>query len=247
MPRNYYDSERAASEYLWLHYGDPKPWPLTFPARCVTECLDVERLPERARALDLGCAVGGSSFELARHCKEVIGIDASRQFIEIAQRLRERGEDRFNLCIEGHVTKSRRVVVPRGIDRKRAAFEVGDAMRLRNDLGTFDVVMMANLIDRLPAPRRLLEQLPKLLNRGGQLIITSPYTWLAEYTPRANWLGGFERGGRPVRTFDTLKTILSPHFKLSQRRNISFLIREHARKFQLGIAEASVWIRRGTK
>jgi SAM-dependent methyltransferase len=121
---------------------------------------------------------------------------------------------------------------------------VGDATQLRSDLGKFDVVMMANLIDRVPDPRKLLKQMPALLNRGGQLILTSPYTWLREYTPRANWLGGFKRGGRPVRTFAVLESILSTDFKLSRRRDIPFLIREHARKFQMGIAEASVWVRR---
>jgi hypothetical protein len=105
-------------------------------------------------------------------------------------------------------------------------------------------VMMANLIDRVPTPRKLLEQMPGLLKRGGQLIITSPYTWLAEYTPRSQWLGGFERGGRRVETFAALRGILAPDFKLSQSRDIRFLIREHLRKYQLGVAEASVWLRR---
>jgi putative 4-mercaptohistidine N1-methyltranferase len=244
MPVNYYDSQRAASEYLLLHYGDPQPWGQSFPARCVTGCLDVDLLPEWPRALDLGCAVGGGSFELARHCPQVIGIDASKPFIALARRLREHGSCQFTFRVEGELTQTRRAVVPREIDRKRARFEVGDAMRLRSDLGKFDVLMMANLIDRVPAPRKLLEQLPALLNPDGQLIVTSPYTWLAEYTPSAEWLGGFKRGGRSVQTFDALKKILSPCFKLSQRRDIPFLIQEHARKYQLGIAEASVWLRR---
>jgi putative 4-mercaptohistidine N1-methyltranferase len=244
MADNYYDSRRAASEYLLFHYGDPEPWRQPFPARCVTGCLSVDLLPEGARALDLGCAVGGGSFELARHCAEVIGIDRSKRFIALARRLREHGSCQFKFCVEGELMRTGRASVPRGIDRKRARFEVGDATRLRDDLGMFDVVMMANLIDRVPAPRKLLEQMPGLLKRGGQLIITSPYTWLPQFTRRAQWLGGFERGGRPVQTFATLKAILSPHFKLSQRRNIPFLIREHARKYQLGVAEAGVWLRR---
>jgi putative 4-mercaptohistidine N1-methyltranferase len=244
MPDNYYDSQRAAAEYLLLHYGDPEPWGRPFPARCVTGCLAVALLPGRARALDLGCAVGGGTFELARHCAQVIGIDTSKPFIALARRLRERGCCGFKFCVEGELMRTGRAVVPREIDRKRARFEVGDAANLRGDLGMFDVVMMANLIDRVPAPRRLLVQLPGLVKRGGQLIITSPYTWLVQYTPRAQWLGGFERGGRRVQTFATLKGILSPYFKLSQRRNIPFLIREHTRKYQLGVAEAGVWLRR---
>src|ERR1051326_4428686 len=97
-PPEFYETDRALSEYLLFHYGLPEeilPWPfgpstaLEYPVRCVSECLDVERLPRPARALDLGCAVGRSAFELARHCQEVIGIDASRRFVEVAQRLRE--------------------------------------------------------------------------------------------------------------------------------------------------------------
>jgi putative 4-mercaptohistidine N1-methyltranferase len=244
MPRNYYDSQRAASEYLLLHYAERQPWGSFFPANCVNECLEPALVPHGARALDLGCAVGGGSFELARHCKQVVGIDASKSFIALARRLQERGSCLFKFCVEGELTQARRAVVPGEIDRKRVRFEVGDATRLRGNLGKFDVVVMANLIDRVPAPRALLGQLPALLNRGGQLIITSPYTWLAEYTPRAQWLGGFERNRRSVTTFDTLRKILSPSFKLSHRRDIPCLIREHARKFQLGIADASVWLRR---
>jgi hypothetical protein len=47
-----------------------------------------------------------------------------------------------------------------------------------------------------------------------------------------------------VRTFDALRRILSPHFKLARRQDLPFLIREHARKYQLGVSEASTWVRR---
>ena len=36
-------------------------------------------------ALDLGCAVGGAAFELARSFSHVLGIDFSHKFIEAAQ------------------------------------------------------------------------------------------------------------------------------------------------------------------
>jgi putative 4-mercaptohistidine N1-methyltranferase len=254
MAENYYDSERAASEYLLLHYGAPLP-PLPpgwaeasglaeFPARCVRQGLDTAGLPVQARALDLGCAVGRSSFELARHCAEVIGLDFSRPFIDLANRLRQRGSLRFKSFEEGDLTRARRAVVPPDIDRGRVKFEVGDATRLRADLEPFDVVLMANLIDRLESPMKCLERLPALLRPGGQLIVASPYTWLAGYTPRRHWLGGFARGGRPVRTFDALRRMLAPHFKLARRQNLPFLLREHARKYQLGISELSAWVRR---
>ena len=39
----------------------------------------------RGKALDLGCAVGGASFELARSFGAVTGIDYSRAFVNAAK------------------------------------------------------------------------------------------------------------------------------------------------------------------
>jgi 2-polyprenyl-3-methyl-5-hydroxy-6-metoxy-1,4-benzoquinol methylase len=44
-----------------------------------------------ARALDIGCAVGGASFELARGFGEVLGVDLSRAFIDAANQLQKHG------------------------------------------------------------------------------------------------------------------------------------------------------------
>jgi SAM-dependent methyltransferase len=135
------------------------------------------------------------------------------------------------------------VSVPTGIDRERVRFEIGDAQHLREDLSEFDVILMANLIDRLSTPEACLRGLSRLIRPDGQLIITSPYTWLTDYTPRENWLGGYEKDGVAVTTLRGLQNILAPHFSLAFRKDLPFLIREHARKFQWSIAEATGWIR----
>ena len=253
MHDNYYETDRAAAEYLLFHYGltaqmlPPGLLPaavLDFPVRCVTECVDAARLPAQPRALDLGCAVGRSTFELARRCPQVVGVDYSDRFVKVAGHLRKNGSFLFGCVEEGELTSPRQAVVPAEIDRTRVSFEPGNAMDLRRDLGAFDLVLMANLLDRLANPRTCLEQMSGLLKRGGQLIITSPYTWLREFTARINWLGGFERDGRQIKTLDALKEMLSPHFELSLCKDLPFLIREHARKFQLGVSQASVWIRK---
>ena len=102
MAGNYYDTDRGISEYLLFHYGGYEhrlPAALTdgldFPVRCVRECLDTARVPKSSRALDLGCAVGRSSFELARVCSEVIGIDYSGRFVSVANHLRDNGSFGF--------------------------------------------------------------------------------------------------------------------------------------------------------
>lgn len=253
MPGSFYDTDRAVAEYLLFHYGTPGqilPYDfgptdaLNYPVRCVTDCLDAQRLTPDARALDLGCAVGRSTFELARHCSEVVGIDYSRRFVEVAEHLQRQGCFTYAYVDEGQLGAPATAVVSLEVDRTRVRFEQGDAMHLRTGLGQFDVVLMANLIDRLGDPRRCLAQLPALVNPGGQVILTSPYTWLPDYTPEKNWLGGFERDGKPVRTLETLQEILSHAFELAVRKDLPFLIREHARKFQWSVAEATVWIRK---
>ena len=97
---NPYETDKLLHEYLLFHYGTPTevlPWPtgphdaLDYAVRCVSECVDLALLPPGARALDVGCAVGRSSFELARHCGEVIGIDYSKRFIEAAATLAAQG------------------------------------------------------------------------------------------------------------------------------------------------------------
>jgi SAM-dependent methyltransferase len=132
--------------------------------------------------------------------------------------------------------------VPGEVDRGRAHFQVGDAMGLPEDLGSFDLVLAANLICRLNDPGLFLQRLPRLVNVGGQLLLATPFSWMVEFTPRAKWLGGRREEGK--RSWDALEKILTGNFELQLTRDLPFLIREHERKFQYGIAFGSRWIRR---
>src|SRR5687768_11781966 len=120
---SYYESDLALWEYLLFHYGSAEqilPYPfgpfaaLHYPVRCVTECLDTSALPESARALDLGCGVGRSSFELARHCDEVVAIDYSRKFVDAARLIQLRGEIQFRIIEEGERTTGAIASLPGG-------------------------------------------------------------------------------------------------------------------------------------
>lgn len=253
MALNPYESERSLSEYLLFHYGKPEevlPYPfgpagaLDFAVRVVTEMVDIGSLPEGARALDLGCAVGRSSFELARWCAEVTGIDYSASFIRAANTLAAGGEIPYERTEEGVLMTNTVARAPEGTEHQTVRFEVGDACALRPDLGSFDLVLLANLVDRLPDPRRCLERLPGLVAPGGQLVIASPFTWLEEYTPREHWLGGIERQDQDMRGPEALREILSADFEFLRQTDLPFLIREHARKYQWSVSWAGTWRRR---
>lgn len=242
---NIYESSKLLDEYLLFHYASetetlPAGAPpgqgeaLNFAVRTV-----VENVPARARAraLDLGCAVGRSTFELSAFCDEVIGIDFSQAFIAAARQLRDEGAVPYERLDEGHLRTLLVARRPPGARSERVVFEQGDATDLRADLGDFDLVHAANLICRLPDPARLLSRLPSLVRPGGALILTTPCTWLGEFTPPERWPEG--------PTLDWLRLHLDPAFGLESVRDQPFLIRETARKFQWSLAQASVWTRRG--
>jgi len=248
MSGGFYESDAAVQQYLLFHFGTPEQiCPLLpeartacgFPVRCVTEPLKHLTLQQGRRALDLGCAVGRSSFELGRYFDEVVGIDFSARFVAEAERMRNQRLITIRVPREGDATDELHVVLPKEASTDNVRFEAGDACNLRADLGTFDLVLMANLMDRLPDPRKCLARLPALISSGGGLIITSPYTWLEDYTPREKWLDGVGRG-----TLAALKELLAADFEFLRAFDLPFLIREHRRKYQWSVAEASTWQRK---
>lgn len=245
---NPYESPKLVAEYLLFHYGDADavlgdlPGPreaVGFATRLVRELLG--DVPAGARALDVGCAVGGSSFELARSCESVHGIDFSAAFVEAARTLARDGELPFEKVVEGTIGERDLAVVPGEIDRSRVTFGVGDAGALSSDLGPYDVVLAANLICRLPEPAAFIDRLPSLVRSGGQLVLTTPFTWMDDYTPRDRWVGATPEAGR---SFAALQAALAPEFELQHTANVPFLIREHSRKFQYTVAFGSRWTRR---
>ncbi|MFT4177745.1 MAG: putative 4-mercaptohistidine N1-methyltransferase [Luteolibacter sp.] len=237
-----YESEKLVSEYLLFHYGSPgeilptdRPWPsgmadaLGFPLRTPRYFSGTSA----RRGLDLGCAVGRSTFEMARTCEEVTGIDFSHAFIRCAEVLRTGGSIPYTRHEEAHLRTPLVATAPTDIPTDRIRFRQGDAMNLPENLGTFDHVHAANLLCRLPDPLRLLERLPSLLRPGGELVLATPCTWLEEFTPPDNW--------PETTTLDWLRKILGPHFTLTREAEEPFLIRETARKFQWTTSLVTVW------
>jgi len=79
---------------------------------------------------------------------------------------------------------------------------------------------------------------------GGILVMSSPYTLLAEYTPRKNWLGGYRIDEKNITVLEGIKKILDAHFiMINEPLDVPFVIRETRRKFQHTIAQLTSWKR----
>lgn len=239
-----YENQRVLAEYLLFHYGSAeeilpsdRAWPvgmqdaLNFPQRTVAHFTPGNAM----RGLDLGCAVGRSTFEMARFCHEMTGIDFSHAFINAAENLRQGKSVAYERNDEASLHTSLIAQIPCDISTENIRFLQGDAMHLPAELGVFDRVHAANLLCRLPKPQLLLDRLPSLLQPGGELVLATPCTWLEDFTPPENW--------PPGTTFDWLKSSLKSNFNLLRSTEEPFLIRETARKFQWTLSQVSVWQR----
>ncbi|MDD2337392.1 MAG: putative 4-mercaptohistidine N1-methyltransferase [Geobacteraceae bacterium] len=244
---NMYETDALLSQYCEFHYGDEYFGVENFPTRCARRCLELMGERRKGTALDVGCAVGRTTFELAREFTAVTGIDFSRRFIDVAAGMRGDGRISYRLVEEGDLTtRVERSLVDFELDgvRDRVNFACADALSLPPECTGYDLIFAGNLIDRLKNPRIFLSSLHQRVVPGGLLVLSSPYTWLREFTPRPEWLGGYSESGRDITTLEGLRVALNPHFKLLEEpRDIPFVIRETARKYQHIIAQVTVWER----
>jgi SAM-dependent methyltransferase len=259
--KNVYDDQSSLGMYMLLHYGSSNDTlaplalnagapmgALRFPQRCAEFVCEALRAAggQMHSVLDAGCAVGGSSFHLATlGFKSVAAFDLSKGMIEQANAVKSALSIGRNVEFSVPVEGSKRVNVNADIMRyhnirKRVNFFVGDACDLPQRVASlsFDAVLGANLICRVPDPLQCLSELNKVLKPGGVLCLTTPFTWMKEFTHPDKWLAGKSDES----SFDALRQQLEGvGFELIVRRPMPFLIRETGRKFQFVVAEGSAW------
>jgi putative 4-mercaptohistidine N1-methyltranferase len=267
---NVYENEANRNMYLNLHYPssgqaeqvDPilphahmPTHGLRFPQR-VAELL-IQLQPKCwSSALDIGCAVGGSSFALAKSFDRVDAFDYSHSFIDMAKRMKAHEKVSFQIPIEADIHESVVAMHEPHITEEitsRANFFVGDACQLSQMKSQqliqngYDGVLLANLLCRLPDPQACLAALPGIVNPGGVVVMVTPFSWLEQFTPRQNWLGGYYKPNttEPIKSKDELKRIMElAGFELIHEEQMPLIIREHQRKFQYIISEATGWRRK---
>lgn len=243
---NVYEKDDMVAQYIEFHYGETYFGVPNFPVACITAIEGHLKQGGLDRALDLGCATGRSSFELARHFSHVDALDFSARLIQAPSALQSSGIQRYAIQDEGDIVSFKEISMQDlGYEdvANRVSFMQGDACNLPDKFTDYDLVFAGNLIDRLYDPMLFLNAIKNRIRPGGLLVITSPYTWLEEFTEKDKWLGGFKAGtGENYTTLEGLRDALAPEFVAEgSPQDVPFVIRETRRKFQHSLAELSVW------
>jgi 5-histidylcysteine sulfoxide synthase/putative 4-mercaptohistidine N1-methyltranferase len=241
-----YESDELVSQYCEFQYGDEYFGVKNFAKACAKIALKFVK--NKGKALDIGCATGRASFELAHQFDFVEGVDFSARFISVATRLKEDGYLAYYAKEEGDLHTSKKVTLDElGFRelKEKVQFWQGDACNLKPTLCGYDLILAKNLIDRLYNPLLFLKEVVNRLNDDGTLVLASPYTWQKSSTKKEFWLGGYkDENGNEVKTLERLKELLQNDFELLHVEDVPFVIKESARKFQHSISQLSVWKKR---
>ncbi|MDM8158336.1 5-histidylcysteine sulfoxide synthase [Labilibaculum sp. K2S] len=242
---DYYETDGLISQYCEFQYGEEYFGVKDYSKTCLALIEDHLKGLNKGNALDIGCATGRTTFELAKYFDKVTGLDFSARFIRIGTQLKETGKLKYIRQEEGKLSSYQEIkLVDHGLDsvRDNVEFFQADACNLKTIYKGYDLVFAGNLIDRLYDPIKFLQEIHLRINDGGILVLTSPYTWLEEFTEVDKWVGGYRKDGEPFTSLDGLKDILREHFDLlDEPKDVPFVIRETSRKFQHTISQMTIW------
>ncbi|MEH3148772.1 MAG: methyltransferase domain-containing protein [Methylobacterium frigidaeris] len=187
-------ARQQQSSYAHDHYGDlfpADPDAGTASPGGVRRCQDqaLRRLgPGSGPVLDVGCAVGRTSFDLAAACDgPVLGIDLNWPLLRIGRGVLDRGLLRHPLRRLGN-RYDRRETRFSPPEAGRVDFWVVDALSLPFADDTFRLVMALNVLDCVPDPARLVAEISRVTAPGGGVAVATPLDWAPHATPSPAWL-----------------------------------------------------------
>ena len=124
--------------------------------------VDFDRLGVRPgmRAIDVGAGLGRHTFELYKRGADVTAFDQN------ADEMREVGEWLAAMEAEGE-----------GGSGARGEAVVGDALAMPYEDGTFDVVLISEVLEHVPEDTEAIAELVRILKPGGIAAVTVPREW----------------------------------------------------------------------
>jgi SAM-dependent methyltransferase len=160
-------------------------------------------------ALDLGCAAGRMTCELAwSGAARVIGVDKSSRMLNWARKIAwARRSQSISVPVPLTASRTTHCYISGMEMRNRTAFVIGDAQTIPLPACSVHLICCMNVLHRLPRPDRVLKEIQRVLKPDGYLVISNDYDWNDDFTPlRRLWFDDF-RTVLPRDVWETLDEI----------------------------------------
>jgi SAM-dependent methyltransferase len=186
---------RTLSAYARAHWGDfDCEEPLAREAslaHLLERALElVSPPPPRGMWIDLGCAVGRGTRDIALLTGDlVVGVDLNFGMLRIAERVRSAARAEFDIHRVGLVYDRREFGVP-DVPSDRMSFWCCDGANLPFADGAFNGALSLNVLDCVASPVAHLLEMGRVLASHASGLLSTPYDWSVTATPLAQWLGG---------------------------------------------------------
>ena len=205
-----YNAPGMLSAYLWSHFCDLLKDPLATDAYRVWSA---GFRPVGGDALDVGCAVGRLSFEMAATHTHVIGLDTSMAFVRKAREILVQRRLDFDLIIEGHLTEPRSCGFEGYPDFGNVDFIVGDALALPFRRRAFATAAAINLLEKVPEPLKHLTELNRVLRtEAAMLLFSDPFSWDETVSAPETWISGNGNTRYSARGIDTMRRLFAGEY-----------------------------------
>jgi SAM-dependent methyltransferase len=142
-----------------------------------------------ACAVELGCSVGRGLVELSRGAQLVVGVDLHLGALLSARRLLLGEPLRYARRILGRHYALAQIAAGANLG-SRVAVICGDALDPPLLPQGFSRVVACNLLDSVRSPAGLLSVVDGLCAPGGELLLTSPYSWQSGVVDEGARIGG---------------------------------------------------------
>lgn len=142
--------------------------------------------------LDIGCGTGRLTGELARRgVLFAIGLDYSPAMaVKASNVIRGEQGKPFNLIVRSSRMRLHEAsILAWGLEN--CAFAIADAHVIPIPQQSFDFVTCVNLLHRVKDPKRVIQEICRVIKKGGILLVSNSYDWDDEYTPPELWFDDF--------------------------------------------------------
>ena len=217
------------SVYLDAHWGDRAT-----PAEGYGGQSLVDRIAARAServelAVELGCSAGRIVAELAAGADHVVGLDLQFGIVRRARQLLDGERLAFGRRMAGrHYAPVAITPGDRAVPESRRTLICGDALDPPLIPGMFGRVVALNLLDSVSHPRRLLSVIDGLCARGGEVILSSPYSWQSNVLHDDEPFGGDDPAAELVRILCTGER-LGARYAIEEEADVAWPLRRDAR------------------